>query len=57
MSEGITFSATLVGVRMMTDGGWRVTIDVPENETPAVHELSKLRGCVLGVAVVQEDIG
>jgi hypothetical protein len=48
MSE-IIFSATLNKVSTSRDGGWVVTLDVPENNSAMVHQLSALRDSVLVV--------
>ena len=57
MSEPITFHATVNKVQTVVDGGWRVTLDVPESESASILELAKLREQVLGVAIAQEDFG
>lgn len=57
MSEGITFSASLAGVRTTVDGGWRVTLDVPASEASSLLELAKLRDQAFSIGVVPFPLG
>jgi len=54
MSAPITLHAILVRVSTTADGGWRVTLDVPQSDADQVMRLSALRDCALGVAIVPE---
>jgi hypothetical protein len=49
---GVTFSAILNKITTTVDGGWRVTFDVPDSETPQMAELSKLRSSTLQIGIV-----
>lgn len=57
MSEGITFNATLVGIKTMPDGCWRVTLDVPHSDAAAVLEIAETRDQAVTVAVVPHPKG
>lgn len=47
--NSVTLKAYINRVATSVDGGWRVTIDVPENETERITELAYLRNTVLMV--------
>lgn len=47
----LKFSAILNVARTMIDGGWRVTFDIPENESAKVAVLTQLRDRILTLTV------
>lgn len=51
-SEGIAFNATLVGIKTMPDGCWRVTLDVPHSDAPAVLKVAETRDKSVTVAII-----
>lgn len=57
MGEPITFSATLTGVKLMPDGCWRLTFDVPSRDAASVLETAKLLEQSLTVAVLPNPPG
>jgi len=52
MIEGIEFKAILNKVQSTTDGGWRITLDVSDDEAEKVLEMNKHRRDILQVAVI-----
>lgn len=51
--EGITFQCLVKKVQTMEDGGWRVTLDVPEDEAPQILQLAQfVNNHVLQVGIV-----
>jgi hypothetical protein len=47
-----SFTATLHQIKSEPAGGWRITLDVSDNDTEQVMELSKMRDCLLSIGVV-----
>lgn len=39
--EGITFECIVTKVQTVRDGGWRVTLDVPEDEAEQIVQLAQ----------------
>lgn len=58
-TEPLAFLASVAAatgaLKTMADGGFRVTLDIPETELPAYARLHLLRGCVLKITVETED--
>lgn len=48
----VTFMATFVKAATLIDGGWRLSLDIPEDQGQVVSEIAQLRGYRLQVAVV-----
>jgi len=55
--DAICFDAEVQGVRTLTDGGLRVTFDLPESAIEQVKRLMECKrdGVALRVAVVNSD--
>ena len=49
---GISFPGQLIKVQTMTDGAWRIYLDIPHSHSAQVLELTKYLECVLQVGVV-----
>lgn len=50
--KGISFNGQLFKITTTVDGGWRITIDVPQSELEAIMELSKCRDEAITVGIV-----
>lgn len=55
--QGVSITATLQSIRTETSGGWRITFDVPDDNSEQVMELSKLRDLVLELGIVVNPDG
>ena len=53
-TEAITFECILNCAKTTVDGGWRISFDVDAKQADAILRLSKLRDCVLAVAIVPQ---
>lgn len=51
-NEGITFQAIFQKLTTLVDGGYRITLDVSQNEAKNLFTLSQLRTSLLQVAVL-----
>lgn len=52
--EPIKIKASLWGVRTSQDGGFRVSLDIPETDLVGVMSLMGLRGEVLNLEILPE---
>lgn len=43
MSEAVAFVAAVHEIKTTTDGGWRISFDVPDSESLAMLHVSALR--------------
>lgn len=50
--EGITFNATFAKATTLIDGGWRISLDLPDFEAQKVTALAQLSDRALQVAIV-----
>lgn len=55
--DGISFKATLAGVRTTADGGWKITLDVPASEADQLLDFAKHRDKVFQVAAIPHPNG
>ena len=42
-------------IKQMSDGGFRVQLDIPETEAEAIKRLMDWQGELLGVSIARED--
>ena len=52
MTEGFTFQGVLTKITTTVDGGWRITFDLPANQSNQISELSSLRESALQIGLV-----
>ena len=55
MSKTITFQAIFNRVGSLADGGWRLSLDLPEHAGGVVAEIAALKGKALGIAIADVD--
>jgi hypothetical protein len=48
----VVFTAILNKVQTTVDGGWRITLDISQEEAENILKLSQYRNQLLGIAVV-----
>lgn len=53
----ISLSAIVQNIRTTVDGGWRISLDVPQSELSAVMLLSTFRDMELALAIVPKTYG
>jgi len=53
----VTFTAILNKVQTTVDGGWRITLDISQDEADQILKLSNYRHRILGIAVVPVENG
>lgn len=54
-SEAIAMNAIIKTISTPSDGGWRITFDIPESDTAQVMDASKLRGKALKLVVMKAE--
>lgn len=52
LQPGIAFKAILMKAQTMVDGGWRITLDVSQDEAAQILQLVQFRGQILQIAAV-----
>lgn len=52
---GITFNATFSKATTLVDGGWRLSLDLSENDGDKITELAMLSRDLLQVAIIPID--
>ena len=50
--KSVSITASLFRITTTTDGGWRISFDVPQSENQQVMQLSEFRNLLLQIGIV-----